>query len=199
MKLNATTIALFCASALSIQAATYVDTTFNNSDWSVQFSTDVPGSTASFNQLVSGGNPGSAQSENYTLLGSGRVRAEFLRAGAFYDPSVQGAIASVDFSLDVLVTDTSQPFVSVGILIFQGGKFYRYAAFQPNPYAVNTWYTLGASGIPSGGLCGDRGGVNLNLGHQPSRFFRFRRSHAVRHYEWLHQQWFKSFLIAAGR
>src|SRR5215471_3610518 len=75
----------------------FSDATFNNADWNNTKILDTAGN-ASFSafQVASGGNPGSFQ-ETIQSLNQGQMGVGHLNITFVYDPSVQGAITSIDF------------------------------------------------------------------------------------------------------
>lgn len=93
-------------------AFVYTDGTFNNSDWNVTLATSGQGGTATAGQMATGGNPGSYWDVAITLnattpdLGTALVGVFSINSTAVYDPSVSGAIASIDYSEDSILLST---------------------------------------------------------------------------------------------
>jgi hypothetical protein len=102
----------------------FSDGTFNNADWNNTKILDTAGN-ASFSafQVATGGNPGSFQETNQSL-NQGWIVVSHLNSGFIYDPSVQGAITSIDFRSDLI--EFSPLFgieVGYGALLFQDGTY----------------------------------------------------------------------------
>ena len=137
-------VAALAAVAGSAQATTsFFDGVFNNSDWSLTTVTNATGtgSTAQGLQIPAGGNPNEYRRVRHQLVVTGApfngaVFSFHLNNTAFYTPSTQGAITSIDYSEDSInfVPDTVVPGngQGSGLLILQGGKYYR----QQNPLLV---------------------------------------------------------------
>ncbi len=102
------------------QSAILLDTTF---DASGQFSRS---------QETSGGNPGSYLQTQFSFNvfndpASQGVTVGHLLTSAVYDPSVQGAIDTIEFRLDArLFAVSGGQGVFTGILVEQGGQYYRF-------------------------------------------------------------------------
>ena len=97
------------------------DSTFNNGDWAASLIPTVPsGSSLSFSavQQGSGGNPDSFRTIQHSWTGPGGIIAGHRFTGAGYNPSIQGAITDLDFSLDGIHIDFSGSGVSPGAIAF---------------------------------------------------------------------------------
>lgn len=154
--------------ASSLVAQTFVDGTFNDADWSVVLLPhDQPNATFTASQSASGGNPGTFRLLTYESLNAGTVNAANLRSGAFYTPSIQGALASVSFSYDlqsVSLTVFSAPYFAP--LLVQGGNYYRWNQLHIN--TLNPWRTFAANDLTAsdfflfGGSLGDHPDFSVN-------------------------------------
>jgi hypothetical protein len=137
----------------------FSDGTFNNADWNNTKILDTAGN-ASFSavQVASGGNPGSFQqtihSLNEGLMGAGHLNSNFA-----YNPSVQGAITSVDFRYDLIEFSPLNGFeVIYQPLLFQNGTYYV-GSFDNLDQAV--WTTFTHSGLTASGFGNSDGGYSL--------------------------------------
>jgi hypothetical protein len=137
MKKLATLLAPAALLALALPAAaapTFADSTFNLADYTITKS--LQSGTGVVSQSASGGNPGSALEIDYTVPAAppftntyGNIY--FLNNGFTYDPSVDGALSSIAWSMDKKTT-ILQPsnFVLVNgqsFLVLQGGNYYAAA------------------------------------------------------------------------
>jgi hypothetical protein len=133
-------------------APVVVDGTFANADWSATLvdNTTVGGATFSAGQSTVGGNPGDYRRVTHTYTGPGGFSVAHVFEAAAYDPSVSGAISSVDMSFDDRFFNypgvgPSAPFaVAVLPLIRQGGAYYL------GPYSVttaDTWVSRTFNGL----------------------------------------------------
>jgi hypothetical protein len=82
-----------------VEAVVFFDEVFNDADWTAQQFLD--GNFSAF-QVAAGGNPDEFRQIDLSNLDTGQnIIAVDTRTGAVYDPTVSGAIASIDFSFDV--------------------------------------------------------------------------------------------------
>ena len=96
------------------------DTEFNNADWALNITSNV-GGTVTAGQVNSGGNPGNYR--NVTNTGITDPATIFLAAvhlnpSFVYDPATQGAIDSIDWSIDFQNLSSGQ---AVQLALEQGG------------------------------------------------------------------------------
>jgi len=115
-------VAFLAWTAIS-QAApvTFSDGVFSDADWTAQKILD--GAFSSF-QVATGGNPGEFRETDHLNLNTGQsIFVVNLRTSAVYNPSITGAISSIDISFDAKFlggsTGTSQ--FSVRLAFEQGG------------------------------------------------------------------------------
>jgi len=120
------TAMLFAPAAL-VEAGTvsFFDGTFNNADWN---NTEIlnPGGDASFTafQVGSGGDPGSFQETDQTFNQT-PIDVSHLNPGFTYNPSVQGALTSIDVDYDLIEFSPLHGIeVVYSILLFQNGTYY---------------------------------------------------------------------------
>ena len=127
---------------------TFTDSTFNDLDWTdlkVADSTPGQNGTYSAQQVTAGGNPGAYRGFTHNWTGPGAIYVGHIKSGAEYDPSVQGAIQSVSFSIDAAWFSTnSHNAVAFAPLIIQDGNYYwgtwDQLLFPPDPQG--TWINL---------------------------------------------------------
>ena len=110
------------------EAQTFSDATFNDTDWSHSIILDQPGgSTFSSGHVAGGGNPGPYQGGSYSFTaGGGLLLGHVFEAGGSYDPSLQGAITSVEMESDMVLFTATGGGGNIGdrILVKQGGDFF---------------------------------------------------------------------------
>jgi hypothetical protein len=127
--------AAVCAVLLSAStsfAVSFSDGVFDPLDWSVV----VTGAgTANHVQVLTGGNPDEyIEITNRPTASSGSTVLGFhLHSGFVYDPSVSGAIGSIEWSLDVMNVALGH---LVGLAISQGGSLFGPGSFVTSPFGV---------------------------------------------------------------
>lgn len=126
--------------------ATFSDGTFNDSDWGFSVNSNFTGNDAVAVQILSGGNPGLYRLNTAHLVGPGSSSQSNLeqvneQLSFQYDPSTQGAITSIDLSIDDIFLGNLT--AGVDFALFQNGHVYFYedsSAFTiPDPGP--TWLT----------------------------------------------------------
>ena len=104
------------------------DTEFAVADWSVtEVRDDGTNSTQIATQQATGGNPDAFRQGINTMGGVTVIRYGHLFMPTTYDPSVQGAITSLDWTYDFIVLAATNPTfgaVNSTIVLEQGGIFY---------------------------------------------------------------------------
>jgi hypothetical protein len=107
-------------------AVVYQDIDFALADWSVA-AASVPaqgGPTQSVTRAASGGNPDAYRSIRYEMTaGPSSISVLHTPASATYEPARQGAIYSIDTSVDCIKTGGGE--VSVAVMLDQGGRHYN--------------------------------------------------------------------------
>lgn len=144
--------ALACASVASA-SVTYTDDTFANTNWGFEsFVAGSGGGSASATQSATTGNPGSAR--RVTLTTGPQVGDGIYALSRFgtttatrYEPATQGAITTLDFSIDArFVTGT---FFGAGQAVYIGAKQGTtiFGAYVDVTGSSGAWTTLAASNI----------------------------------------------------
>lgn len=98
---------------------TFFDGTFADLDWQMSIQTHGNGGYAYGATLPTGGSPGAYRSTTIQVNAYSHVQAAYIRADWSYTPSIQGAITSVDYSLDRMSNS-----VGVNLALKQGDKHY---------------------------------------------------------------------------
>lgn len=151
---TAATLITLAALAPAANAITFFDGIFNNADWTLTQlnNANAAGSATQGLQFLTGGNPNEFRRIRNQLTVStptGTLHGFHLNVTAFYDPSNQGAITSIDYSEDSInfVNQTGNGQGS-GLAILQNGRFYRTSAALVMPYAsYNTWQPNAQPGL----------------------------------------------------
>ena len=147
--------ALVSTSAPAFANEVFTDNTFNLADYTSSPVFTSAGTSLTYNQCASCGNPGEGLQLIATFPpGTGSSAAVGLANNTFsYDPLTQGAISSVNASVDKNFTD-NYPFLGTGSntfhpLIEQGGNFYIASISGPTVTTPGTtgYNTISASGL----------------------------------------------------
>jgi hypothetical protein len=140
------TLTLAAGLASPAFAVTFFDGVFNNADWSVTttLNTNAAGSSANGLQFLTGGNPNEFRRIRNQLLVSsptGMLHGFHMNVTAFYDPSNQGAITSIDYSEDSInFVNQNGNGQGSGLAIIQNGRFYRTSSLLVMPFtSFSTW------------------------------------------------------------
>lgn len=131
----------------SARAATTVisDGTFTPGNWALQIGPKTtPGITAGYNQVTSGGDPGSYLAVNYGPTGTANVDLNMMTyfTGQSYSPQSQGPISSISFSAD-LINLTGQNIVFFGL--FQDNTAYLLQE-SPGAQLTSSWTSFSDTG-----------------------------------------------------
>lgn len=128
------TLALGMAASAVSANVVYNDGTFDNANWSIDhvYSGGVAG-TPSGTHMLTGGNPG-----DFRQVGQNSFTRELvtwhMRSGAAYTPAIDGALDSIDFSIDLrAIQNLAGTNVGVSLGIEQGGIYY----YQPLTYFIS--------------------------------------------------------------
>ena len=128
------------------------DGTFNPGDWAEQIVYDATAGGASFSvtQQSAGGNPGDYREITHVYTGPGGMIVGHRLTSDAYDPAVQGALGSLDYSLDaefISQAGGSVPgAVGITMILYQNSTWYNayYDAVVP-PF--NTWQSVATLGL----------------------------------------------------
>jgi hypothetical protein len=157
---------------------TYSDGTWG-APWSLaaQFILGPGASTQAATTTASGGNPGAYYRQMTTLPTAGAgtrngIESEYLFSGASgvngYNPSMQGAILSLDFSIDIInISNTPGAAVDAAPMLQQGGNFYRanlLLTFSTSWTTLSqTGYTAASFGLLSNDPSGTGSLINFSM------------------------------------
>ncbi len=110
----------------SASALVFSDGTFNDTDWSLTIQTINAGGSISESQSLSGGNPGEFRRIINTVnpYSHSFIAGFYLRSGADYDPSTDGAIGTIDYSEDSIMLEGQGQGEATSPALFQNGKYY---------------------------------------------------------------------------
>lgn len=146
-----TLAALLAAAPVAAQSVqTFSDTDFANPDWTLTIAGINGGGTVSAFQVASGGVTGSFRRVENTMnsaIGTGLSNTVYgfhFFTAATFNPSVSGAILSLDLSLATERISSGQQ--AYGLVVRQGGVAYLGPVFL-NPAAFNTWATTSQPGL----------------------------------------------------
>jgi hypothetical protein len=162
--LHALTVAAVLLAAGSARAATTVisDGTFTPANWSLQIgSATTPGITAGYNQVTSGGDPGSYLAVNYVPLpgfGSWELNMMTYDTGQSYSPKSTGPISSISFSAD-LINLTGQNIVFFGLFQDNTAYYLDLPGFQ----LTSSWTGFSGSGSTLNNFFSADNGARPNL------------------------------------
>ena len=164
--------AVLASAGLAHADVTYTDGTFAPSSWGFEI---VGGGSSTPSQVASGGNPGSYRQINQSVPANTGWFYGFSRYGTNtatrYDPVSQGAITSVDFSIDARTISTvggQVPGLAMGIK--QGSLVYVQTAFAN--VGNSSWGFFGSFGLtPADFTCVNGSGtVDFSATGGPLRF-----------------------------
>ena len=140
--------------ASNASAVVFFDGVFNNADWSLTttLNTNAAGSSAFGLQFLTGGNPNEYRRIRNQLTVSsptGILHGFHMNVTAFYDPSNQGAIASIDYSEDSInFVNAPGNGQGSGLAIIQNGRLYRTSAALIMPFSsFSTWQPNAQPGL----------------------------------------------------
>jgi hypothetical protein len=143
--------ALTCAGRAYATTVTFSDSNFAPASWTTAVAYDVLGvATHAESQVLTGGNPGSYRRvEQSGYGGFPDILVAHILQGAVYNPSVSGAILSLDFHFEANAPDAGlvkppDPLDFI-MMVTQGGKFF---IFQGLASLDTTWATMTRTGIP---------------------------------------------------
>lgn len=166
-------------------AVTYSDGMFHEGNWSLVEDVACPSAWVAASRLTGGGNPGAARHNGAARNGCvGAVRGYSFRLNAVVAPLDLGGVRTVDFAIDVLVSDGFDG-PQVGPALRQGGRVFvcdRIALVLPSGWRRYRLDCLGPSDFvhPASGDHPDFGaaGGPIELGYvftHPSVAVNFHR------------------------
>ncbi|HIA14947.1 MAG TPA: CHRD domain-containing protein [Nitrospirales bacterium] len=134
----------------SAGAQTFSDDTFNDADWDILAEIFIDndargGGDVGASQVGEGGNPGAFRQVQQALTSaddSATILAFHRNVNAVYSPSAQGAIGTIDFSIDAITFSDGSP-LAVGPALLQNGGIYFSAATNTD----RTWSTASLTGL----------------------------------------------------
>jgi hypothetical protein len=137
-------------SGMAAANVTFSDSTFNLSDYSIS-KYQTGGADITVSQTLAGGNPGAALQVD-THIPATAVSAfyttEYLVNNTFqYDPSLQGAIDSIEFTYDAYGAISRPASHAVAVVLTQGGNIYSYVNVISGPTLGGTFATAHAVGL----------------------------------------------------
>lgn len=142
-------LALLFTGNVTQAQTTFSDGNFLDANWSASKIFDsTPGASASFGafQSPTGGNPGAFRETQHSYSGPGGLAVGHLQTSAFFTPSLQGAIQTIDGSYDALVISVgSSAAVGYGLALKQNGDYYLKggaAVFPGAGWTVRTFIGL---------------------------------------------------------
>ncbi len=126
-------------------ALTFSDGTFNNEDWTLNVITEGNGGTVTASQQTSGGNTGSyRQTIDVMNPSPSSVRGYHLQKSAVYNPSLQGAIISIDGSRNSKMFVGFGAGQDTGFALYQGGNYFMYHIVDSN---TSVWTNYSKTGL----------------------------------------------------
>ncbi len=135
----------------AVPAVTFTDSEFADADWTVTVETINLGGSVSGFHLASGGSPAAFRRIDNTLNSasgqpfSNTVLGFHARNSATWNPSIQGEIASLDYSEDAFRLSGSGQQAN-GIALRQGGVIY-YGPASLTPATPGAWQAAGWSSL----------------------------------------------------
>lgn len=156
-------LALVLSSTAAASAQTFSDETFDPGDWTLQ----VEGSgTVDAMQQLAGGNPGAFRevANRPTPAMSENATGWHLHTGFVYDPSAEGALESVGWSIDFQNLTSGQ---AAALAIEQDGTLMQADFFITTPDRPG-WFTHGAVGLLAGDF--SAGGPDFSASGAPITF-----------------------------
>jgi hypothetical protein len=170
-------LASLAAAASSAHAVvSFFDGVFNNSDWTLNTITNASGtgSTVQALQFLTGGNPNEYRRIRNNLLvgstGNGAVIGFHMNVTAFYTPSSQGAITSINYSEDSInFVNQGGNGQGSGLAILQNGIYYRQQSpILVMPFATfSSWAPNAAPGLTATSFAEVTPAGIVNIGNNP--------------------------------
>lgn len=153
---------LLALAVIPCQATTlFTDTTFNLAGYSqTTYTNNTVAAGASYSVSQDGSLGNSAPSAHFNVTWTNdttfTIFDGLINSSFAYNPSTQGAITSIDFSLDRYTTFTAGTVVlsnaTAGVLLEQGGNFYLDSLVGP-AFSAATWQTVATTGLTASSFC----------------------------------------------
>ena len=150
----AAVVALAAAGPAHAGLVTHFDGNFNQADWSVNQALTSGSSTHSATQDTTPGlgndSPFREMQHDVLMSGTGQptfVNVRHLTSAFTYNPSVNGAIESIDMTMDAIILSVSSgttPAVGHAFMLVQDGVSYFY---DLHDFTNTSWQTFGFSGL----------------------------------------------------
>ncbi len=145
MNYKAILFPLAVITAGAAHGVSFVDGTFSDSDWTMEtFPTSLTGQFTE--QISAGGNPGAYK--RVATINNNFTYNAHLRTAFIYDPSVSGAINSIDWSIDFKNFSAFGAGQGYGLVLKQSGILYR-GSFFATGTVPTLWQTNGQSALTS--------------------------------------------------
>ncbi len=192
------------ASALA-QSVTISDTEFNDADWTMIVTRQVGTATVSAFQQTAGGNPGSFRFIFHDMKIAPDALTDYhflIDPQRMYDPAATGAITSIDFSLDDIITYSSLNGVPLtnnvkgqAFALMQDGKIY-YLSGHDFTFSNRTWQTISATALTAGDFVGPGGThPDFSANGKPISFGLFRSNTSTSGSELIVESGLDNFIV----
>ncbi len=143
--LLATALSAFLCIPRASADAIYSDGLFDNADWSLTLSAGTTNGTAVALQSAVGGNPDNFRNVTHSVTSiPGLVQVFHTQSTFVYDPSVQGAIDSIAWSIDFKNSELGQ---AAALMFEQGGVFHIADVFVTTSFGTGAWHTHSAPAL----------------------------------------------------
>jgi hypothetical protein len=157
MKSKALFVLLAATAMTTAQAVTFSDGVFLDSQWAMSV---VPGSLVGqmTEQILSGGNPG--EYKRVATINNNFTYNFHKRAAFVYDPSVSGAISTIDWGMDYKNFNTFGQGQGFALALMQGGTIYRHLGYFTTDDQYLGWQSVSQSGFGSSAFGNDFSGFS---------------------------------------
>ena len=116
--------AMLTLTPITHAAVVFSDGEFNLDNWDTTKLYKGSGGSISLSQQTTGGIPGEFVQINHVLNPDSALYGTYIRSGAAYNPATDGAIVSIDFSINYKNFQTSAAGVGFGIALIQDEQIY---------------------------------------------------------------------------
>lgn len=137
--------ALLSIASISKADTVFSDATFNDANWNITISAASMNGTSIGIQEASGGNPDEYRrvTQEVTSL-PGLIQAYHLNSNFVYDPSMSGAIDTIDWSIDFQNLQVGQ---AVALALQQDGNLFIADVFTTTAAGTGVWNNHALNGI----------------------------------------------------